>query len=227
MLPIARLAWFLGLALALAGSLRAQCIQMPNECCSDSNVAVVVMSVPGAMPMVLAVATQVSLPATNDSAQGPAASSLLDAGAPGFTTGSTCDIGPDVPAPDAGTGATVVSTHGAVRYHLPMPSVHTGLSGLAQLYPGVLVMDVSAGVYKSGTPGHLKGFSPNDPTGRLPVPDFNPELLDGGVSGLQPRPGTMPGLYVYQVGSTYLPVRRPARYRRRPADDGGVRRPDG
>jgi hypothetical protein len=48
---------------------------------------------------------QVSVAATNDSAQGPAASSLLDAGAPGFATGSTCDIGPDRPVHDAGVGA--------------------------------------------------------------------------------------------------------------------------
>jgi len=142
---IPRLALFL--CCALAGSLRAQCDLIPNECCPETNVVVFVLSPSGAMWMHLAATMQVSVAATNDSAQGPAASSLLDAGAPGLPTGSTCDIGPDRPVHDAGVGATVVSVHGAVRHHLPMPSVHTGLSGLAQLYPGLLVVDVSAGVY--------------------------------------------------------------------------------
>ncbi|MCA3008134.1 MAG: hypothetical protein INH34_07190 [Phycisphaerales bacterium] len=179
---IPRLALFL--CCALAGSLRAQCDLIPNECCPETNVVVFVLSPSGAMWMHLAATMQVSVAATNDSAQGPAASSLLDAGAPGFATGSTCDIGPDRPVHDAGVGATVVSVHGAVRHHLPMPSVHTGLSGLAQLYPGLLVVDVSAGVYKSGAPALLTGYSPNDPTGRLPVPDLNPDFLVGGAGGL-------------------------------------------
>jgi YD repeat-containing protein len=52
-------------------------------------------------------------------------------------------------------------------------------------------------------PPHLKSPDPSDPSQGLPVPSLQADFLVGGPAGLQPRPGTMPGLYVYEHDGDY------------------------
>ncbi|MFN3242893.1 MAG: hypothetical protein ACE37K_15435 [Planctomycetota bacterium] len=90
---------------------------------------------------------------------------------------------------DVGMGSTDVSTYGSVVRRLPMPEMHDGSMGVARLYGRWLLFDVSYPTWQgSGTP-----LKPS-----VPVPDMSAALLDLD-SAVQPRPGSMPGLYLMQV----------------------------
>jgi RHS repeat-associated protein len=95
----------------------------------------------------------------------------------------------------SGSGATTIDTYGTAVHSMVMPSVRTGLSGLATLYPSMLKFNVSYTAW-NGSGTSLFG-------GGLPVPDVTASVLhvpEGPqAEALQPRPGTMPGLYLYSL----------------------------
>ncbi|MEO6593899.1 MAG: hypothetical protein ABIP94_04010, partial [Planctomycetota bacterium] len=99
---------------------------------------------------------------------------------------------------DAGRGETAVSTYGNAVREITMPAEHTGMTGLASLYPRTVVVDASytawngPGTYLMGNPGDA-----------MPVPETVAVQLGGDGHHMQPRPGTMPGLYILQVGDDY------------------------
>jgi hypothetical protein len=100
---------------------------------------------------------------------------------------------------DAGRGDMVIDTYGGQTRGIPMPVVDSGLIGLGNLYHSQFVVDMSASAW-SGTGTHLRSA---DTTYDLPVPWMNAGDLDGGGYAVQPRPGTMPGLYILQVGNNF------------------------
>ncbi|MBL8723216.1 MAG: hypothetical protein JNK49_04180, partial [Planctomycetes bacterium] len=95
---------------------------------------------------------------------------------------------------DAGNGRLLVTTYGSAVRVLPFPTMHTGLSGIAQLYVSQFRFDVSYTAW-TGSSALL--------TANLPMPDMLASHLDAGAGAVQPRPGTMPGLYLYQTGGHF------------------------
>lgn len=98
---------------------------------------------------------------------------------------------------DAGVGLTTVSVYGTAERRIPMPEISSGLQGVAALYHRALVVDVTNTAWDGSSP-NLKG-------GGIPLPNLDPANLQSDVPGsgrsLQPRPGTMPGLYLYSEGN--------------------------
>lgn len=91
---------------------------------------------------------------------------------------------------DAGAGNTTVTTYGTAIREVPMPRIKDGMSGLSVLYHSKFRFDVSYSAWGSGT--SVVG-------GSIPVPNLDTANLNGADPYLvQPRPGTMPGLYLYQ-----------------------------
>lgn len=101
---------------------------------------------------------------------------------------------------DAGSGPTNVTTYGSAQRYIPMPTVEDGMMGLARLYHGTLVVDASYTAI-DGTGSSLTG-------GDLPLVDMDSAHLIGSGSevglAVQPRPGTMPGLYVLQENDNFF-----------------------
>ena len=94
---------------------------------------------------------------------------------------------------DAGSGKTVVTTYGAAEREILMPVVEDGMMGLATLYHRWLKVDASYSAW-DGSGTSLEG-------GSIPTPNMDAANLatdpDDGAWKVQPRPGTMPGLYLY------------------------------
>jgi RHS repeat-associated protein len=103
-----------------------------------------------------------------------------------------------------------VSTYGTVTASLPMSMEGTGLHGLAKLYPSLFMVDMSLPWWtQSGinlkTEPMANDQEELDP---IPVPDMSGAALDED-SAVQPRPGTMPGLYLLQVGNEFFQYGEP------------------
>ncbi|MBX3463371.1 MAG: RHS repeat protein, partial [Planctomycetes bacterium] len=99
---------------------------------------------------------------------------------------------------DAGVGSTVVAPYGTAERELPMPVVEDGMLGLARLYHAVLRFDASYTAW-DGSGTSLKGGS--IPTPNLDAGNLASDPADGAFE-VQPRPGTMPGLYLYYDNET-------------------------
>lgn len=97
-------------------------------------------------------------------------------------------------AEDAGVGASPVLCYGTMTRRLPLPFLRHGLRGLAPGYHGTFLLDMSYSAW--GSPGTLVG-------GSFPVPNLDKGNLENeDAEYVQPRPGNMPGLYLYYDDSS-------------------------
>jgi hypothetical protein len=113
-----------------------------------------------------------------------------------------CDA--SMPVRDAGVGDSVVTPFGAVERGIRLPVVEDGMQGLARLYHQWLKVDASYTAW-DGSGDSLEG-------GDLPFASVAASNLDNTVSIdsvavdpsllVQPRPGTMPGIYLYYDDET-------------------------
>lgn len=92
-------------------------------------------------------------------------------------------------AVDATTGTTTLNLYGKANHEIAMPAVQDGMSGMARAYHGWLAVDMSY--------AYWTGAGTNLVNAGIPVPPVTSSLLDAGAR-MQPRPGTMPGLYIYE-----------------------------
>jgi YD repeat-containing protein len=109
-----------------------------------------------------------------------------------------------MPVRDAGVGDSVVTPFGAVERGIRLPVVEDGMQGLARLYHQWLKVDASYTAW-DGSGDSLEG-------GDLPFASVAASNLDNTVSIdsvavdpsllVQPRPGTMPGIYLYYDDET-------------------------
>lgn len=90
---------------------------------------------------------------------------------------------------DATTGSSTVNLYGKATHEIAMPAVQDGMAGMARAYHGWLAVDMSF-TYWTGVGANLVNAG-------IPVPRVTSTLLDSGLR-MQPRPGTMPGLYIYE-----------------------------
>ncbi|MFM1873529.1 MAG: hypothetical protein RL398_2951, partial [Planctomycetota bacterium] len=93
-------------------------------------------------------------------------------------------------ASDATSGSTSVNLYGKATHEIAMPAVQDGMSGMARAYHGWLAVDMSF--------AYWTGAGTNLVNAGIPVPPVTSSLLDDGAR-MQPRPGTMPGLYIYEL----------------------------
>lgn len=93
---------------------------------------------------------------------------------------------------DAGSGGLEVTVFGSVVRTLPSPVAATGLEGLAASHHATWLFDLSLSAW-DGSGGSIKG-------GNVPVPDLSLAVLDD-PRAVQPRPGTVPQLYLWQTGA--------------------------
>jgi hypothetical protein len=92
---------------------------------------------------------------------------------------------------DTGAGSTIVTAYGTAERVIRMPSLETGMQGLARHYHGTMTFNLGYTAWDgSGTP--LVG-------GSLPTPEVAASNLAEGAASLQPRPGSMPGIYLLSV----------------------------
>lgn len=196
--------WVLSLlpvVVSFAAPLRAQgCAQMPNECCPPESADSLfsVTSSASAYSLYSFFLSQTTLNSSAITVAGPSSSLMTMNGMTGQTFASSCQANPPTPVFDSGTGIPTVETYGTTLYRMPMPVLTTGMIGLADLYHSVLVIDTSLPSW-TGTGTHLKALTGDE----LPVPDVGSNHLLGEGYGLQPRPGSMPGQYIYQAGNDF------------------------
>jgi len=182
-------------ALSVA-SLAAQA-QMPNECCPVIPVEGPIHScIPDDgerfyLPFVVQPPPTVTFPSY--------ATVMLEPGLLGVSTTADPVVDGAVVFLDPGRGTTNADTYGGLTRLIPMPVVESGLVGLGNLYHSLFVIDVSRPAW-DGSGTHLRSLSSSY---ELPVPWMNASDLDGGGFAVQPRPGTMPGLYILQVGGSF------------------------
>jgi len=124
---------------------------------------------------------------------------MLHSGVPAIGTTANPLFDPSVVLHEAGRGNMTIDTYGGQVRSIPMPVVESGLIGLGNLYHSQFVVDMSAPAW-NGTGTHLRSAGT---AYDLPVPWMNAADLDGGGYAVQPRPGTMPGLYILQVGNNF------------------------
>lgn len=89
---------------------------------------------------------------------------------------------------DVGSPSTATTLYGTATRDIAMPAVQDGMHGVARLYHARLVVDMSYPFWTAGG-GDLTNSG-------IPVPPVSTSVLD--AAKMQPRPGTMPGLYIYQ-----------------------------
>jgi len=203
-------------SIVLAAAARAQCGQMPNECCPPDPV-MSLFSATFDVPDIMF--SQFDINQSMIDVSGPLSATMMDAGTTGLSTTTGCALDPTVRFHDAGRGETLVATYGNVDVRIPLSTLtttETGLSGLARLYQSVLVVDGSYTAW-DGSGTHLKSFSGQE----LPVPAVSTELLVEGASSLQPRPAPRQASTSCRSGTTSCSTaarwsRAPIR-RRRPA----------
>lgn len=102
-----------------------------------------------------------------------------------------CDA--SAPVHDAGSGKTVVTNYGSAEREILMPVFEDGMMGLAPLYHRWLKVDASYTAW-DGSGTSLEGGS--IPTPNMDSANLATDPADGAFK-VQPRPGTMPGLYLY------------------------------
>lgn len=132
--------------------------------------------------------------------------SPLSLGAQGFIPNECCpdpvclvwrdQSGADEAFLDAGEGPTPVGTYGNAERHVRMPRLADGMLGMAALYHGMLKVNVNYSAWQTEL------TSPSLFGGDLPVPHLTAADLAENAQTLQPRPGTMPGLYLYRDNET-------------------------
>lgn len=189
------LAVLIAVFIGCATGLRAQgnqvgCAQIPNECCPPDTAEALLSAALAAASLVSDLFNNVQDAPSNPAAPGQASTSMLDGALPGLNFASACTPDPTTPLRDAGRGDMTVDVYGAGLYRIPMPAVSTGLLSLADLYPGLLVVDMSLPAW-SGTSVQLK------PDASIPRPYLGADKLEDEGFGLQPRPGNMPGQYIF------------------------------
>lgn len=133
-------------------------------------------------------------------AQGPAGAAMPNEGCstPTVVKFPGCDLSTEIR--DAGVGVTTVTTYGSAERHVAMPAIKDGMSGLASLYHRTFVFDASFTAW-DGSGTALKGDGIPVPNLDVSVMASNPldaASLEEAAYKVQPRPGTMPGLYLLQ-----------------------------
>lgn len=126
-----------------------------------------------------------------------------DGGAPPGGPATGGPSGPSAPAP---TGPSqrrggwvgyppdpVIDPYGCVTQYVPLGVDGIGLLGVASFYDEQLAFDHSYSAW---------GNSSLVLRGNLPRPDLSGSNLVDGVDAVQPRPGTLPGMYLYSVDGT-------------------------
>ncbi|MBL9075940.1 MAG: hypothetical protein JNL08_00470 [Planctomycetes bacterium] len=180
--------------ITLTAALRAQGgEQMPNEQCPAPGVDMSVMCVDVGQDT-LYQQFVVDEPSILDSV--PMASVLLDDMVQRLPENTVYQGDRNAVLLDPGRGVTVVSTYGSVEYRITMPVLETGLRGLADFYDNVIVVDVSEPAWNGGGVDLKLGEA--DP---LPLPNL--QNLVGEELGLQPRPGNLPGQYIFEHGGVF------------------------
>lgn len=130
---------------------------------------------------------------------GPKSATMVGGDAAGFPFASRCGTDPGTPVIDIGHVIPVVNVYSGIDLRVPMGSMADGVSGLASLYHSVFIIDGSYTAW-NGSGTNIKIEEGGTP---VPTPDLASVNLAGEEQGLQPRPGTMPGLYIYQDGSAF------------------------
>jgi hypothetical protein len=182
-------------AFGLSGpGLRAQCGMIPNECCPPESVTSF-FSAPLAVANALMAQFEQDVPMT--SPEGPPSSTTSDPGTVSLPGQATCSPDRTRPVDTPGQSVPNVSTYGGVEKTVTTPVIDDGLTGIASMYQPRFVVDGSFPAW-AGNGTSIKGD--------LPRPDLDVNLLAGGnqaAETVQPRPGTVPGLYLLQVGDNF------------------------
>ncbi|MCA8952930.1 MAG: hypothetical protein KDE27_25695 [Planctomycetes bacterium] len=146
---------------------------------------------------------------------------------------------------DAGVGVTTITTYGTTMREVDMPMAATGLQGLGGMYGNELVLDVSRSAWDGDGPlieveipvpdlhyENLIAEGPVEPGSEGAGQNSPSSFLPTSQGMVQPRPGTMPGLYVwhsayddtfYQYGSPVESGANPQSTAIYPPQTGGFR----